>query len=200
VNLGWKLAAVLRGRIEPALLDTYEAERRPAAERVIMHSRAQLALVRPGPEITALRELFDELVTEPAVVRRLSDLLSGAENRYPMGPDMGPAHPLVGRWVPDFAVADVDGSPVAIRVAELARGGRPVLVDLTEGGAVSAAVADLADQITVAAGRLVGDVAGTAVLVRPDGFVAWASSATKPDAAELNALRDVLARWFGIRN
>jgi 2-polyprenyl-6-methoxyphenol hydroxylase-like FAD-dependent oxidoreductase len=200
VNLGWKLAAVLRGRIEPALLDTYEAERRPAAERVIMHSRAQLALVRPGPEITALRELFDELVTEPAVVRRLSDLLSGAENRYPMGPDMGPAHSLVGRWVPDFAMADVDGSPDAIRVAELARGGRPVLVDLTEGGAVSAAVADLADQITVAAGRLVGDVAGTAVLVRPDGFVAWASSATKPDAAELNALRDVLARWFGIRN
>jgi 2-polyprenyl-6-methoxyphenol hydroxylase-like FAD-dependent oxidoreductase len=198
VNLGWKLAAVLRGRVEPALLDTYEAERRPAAERVIMHSRAQLALVRPGPEITALRELFGELVTEPAVVRRLSDLLSGAENRYPMGPDTGPAHPLVGRWVPDFAVADVAGAPNAIRVAELARDGRPLLVDLTEGGVVSAAVADLAEQITVAAGRPVGDVSGTAVLVRPDGFVAWASSATEPDAGELSALRDVLARWFGI--
>ncbi|MGB9226133.1 FAD-dependent monooxygenase [Mycobacterium sp.] len=198
VNLGWKLAAVLSGRIASTLLDTYEAERRPAAERVIMHSRAQLALVRPGPEITALRELFGELVTEPAVVRRLSDVLSGAENRYAMGPDIGPAHPLVGRWVPDFAVADADGVPNAIRVAELARGGQPVLVDLTEGGAVSAAVADLADQITVAAGHLVGEVPGTAVLVRPDGFVAWASSAPRPDAAEVSELRDVLARWFGI--
>ena len=135
---------------------------------------------------------------QPAVVRRLSDLLSGAENRYPMGPDTGPAHPLVGRWVPDFAVADVAGAPNAIRVAELARDGRPVLVDLTEGGAVAAAIADLADQITVAAGRPVGDMSGTAVLVRPDGYVAWASSAQTPDAAELSALRDVLARWFGI--
>src|SRR6202041_656459 len=78
VNLGWKLAAVLRGRVGPELLATYEAERRPAAERVIMHSRAQLALVRPGPEVTALRELFSELLSDPKVVRRLSDLISGA--------------------------------------------------------------------------------------------------------------------------
>jgi hypothetical protein len=186
---------VLRGRVEPTLLDTYEAERRPAAERVIMHSRAQLALVRPGPEITALRELLAEFVTEPDVVRRLSDVLSGAENRYPMAPDMGPAHPLVGRWVPDFAVSSAGATR---RVAELARDGRPVVVDLTEAGAVTAAIADLTDQISVAAGRLVGDMSGTAVLVRPDGYVAWASSAHTPDAAELSALRDMLARWFGI--
>src|SRR5262249_5213053 len=103
VNLGWKLAAVLNGRVDPALLATYEAERRPAAERVIMHSRAQLALVRPGPEVTALRELFSELVTDPEIVRRLGDLISGAENRYATGAD---AHPLAGRWVPDFSVAN----------------------------------------------------------------------------------------------
>ena len=103
VNLGWKLAAVLNGQVDPALLATYEAERRPAAERVIMHSRAQLALVRPGPEVTALRELFAELLAEPATVRRLIDLVSGAENRYVTGPD---PHPLAGHWVPDFAVAN----------------------------------------------------------------------------------------------
>src|SRR6202012_5270276 len=126
-NLGWKLAAVVSGRVESALLDTYEAERRPAAERVIMHSRAQLALVRPGPEVTALRELFSELLTEPDIVRRLSALVSGAENRYPSGRG---AHPMAGYWVPDFAVAN--GGETR-RVAELARTGRPLLLDVTEG-------------------------------------------------------------------
>ena len=132
VNLGWKLAAVLNGHVEPALLATYQTERRGAAERVIMQSRAQLALLRPGPEVTALRDLFSELVTEPVVVRHLSDLLSGADNRYTTGADM---HPLVGRWVPDFAAANAVGTQ---RVAELARSGRPVLVDLTESGGVAA--------------------------------------------------------------
>ena len=191
VNLGWKLATVLNGRVEPALLETYEAERRPAAERVIMHSRAQLALVRPGPEVTALRQLFAELVADPGVARRLSDLISGAENRYAAGPD---AHPLAGRWVPDFSVTTASGTR---RVAELARDGRPLLVDFTERGVVAAA-AGIADQITVAAGRPVGDVPATAVLVRPDGYVAWASSAATPGPDELRALHAALTQWFGI--
>jgi 2-polyprenyl-6-methoxyphenol hydroxylase-like FAD-dependent oxidoreductase len=189
VNLGWKLAAVVAGRAEPALLDTYEAERRPAAERVIMHSRAQLALIRPGTEVTALRQLLSELLEDPGAVRRLSDLVSGNENRYAVGDD---AHPLAGRWVPDFAVATADGTR---RVAELARDGRPLLIDLTEGAGVAAAAADIADRITLTAGRPVGDVSATALLVRPDGYVAWASSAPKPAVDEL---RRVLAQWFGI--
>ena len=189
VNLGWKLAAVIAGGAEPALLDTYEAERRLAGQRVIMHSRAQLALIRPGTEVTALRELFSELLTDPDVVRRLSELVSGAENRYTVGTD---AHPLAGRWVPDFAVAS---GGVTRRVAELARTGRPLLIDLTEGAGVAAAASDIADRVTVAAGRPVGDVSATALLVRPDGYVAWASSAPKP---EVDELRRVLTRWFGI--
>jgi FAD binding domain len=192
VNLGWKLAAVLSGRVQPALLTTYETERRPAAERLIMQSRVQLALFRPGLEVTALRELFSELLTDPNNVRRISDLLSGADNRYTMGTD---THPLVGRWVPDFAVTNDSGTR---RVAELARDGRPLLVDLTERGVVAAAVSDIADQVTLAAGRPVGEIAATAVLVRPDGYVAWASSQAKPDPHELRELRGVLAHWFGI--
>ena len=193
VNLGWKLAAVLSGRVEPTLLATYETERRPAAERVITQSRAQLALFRPGPEVTALRELFSELVTDPANVRRLSDLLSGAENRYVTSAD---AHPLVGRWVPDFAVANASGTR---RVAELARDGRPLLVDLTDRGEVAAALVDKEDRLTVAAGLPVGDVpAFTALLERPDGYVAWASSLHRPDPDELRDLRGVLTHWFGI--
>ncbi|MBV8787630.1 MAG: FAD-dependent monooxygenase [Mycobacterium sp.] len=189
VNLGWKLAAVVSGRVDDALLDTYETERRRAAERVIMHSRAQLALVRPGPEVTALRELFSELVTDSDVARRLSNLISGAENRYITGAS---AHPLAGYWVPDFAVADAGGTR---RIAEFARSGRPLLVDLTDGGGVATTLADVTDRLTVAVGTPVGEVAATALLVRPDGYVAWASSAAAPDPAEV---RETLARWFGI--
>jgi hypothetical protein len=192
VNLGWKLAAVSHGRAAPALLDTYETERRPAAERLIMQSRSQLALFRPGPEVTALRELFSELLTEPDVVRRISNLLSGADNRYAMGTD---THPLAGYWVPDFAVANAGATQ---RVAELARSGRPVLVDLTDDGTVAAAMTDIADQLTIGTGAPVGEIAATAVLVRPDGYVAWASSQARPDPDELRQLRSVLAQWFGI--
>ncbi|MGA8126388.1 MAG: polyketide oxidase, partial [Mycobacterium sp.] len=159
------------------------------AERVIMHSRAQLALIRPGTEVTALRELFSELLTNPETVHRLSDLVSGNDNRYAVGDD---AHPLAGRWVPDFAVAS---GGLTRRVAELARTGRPLLIDLTEGAGVAAAMSDIADRVTVAAGRPVGDVSATALLVRPDGYVAWASSAPKP---EVDELRRVLTHWFGI--
>lgn len=120
---------------------------------------------------------------------RLSDLLSGADIRYTMSTNM---HPLAGRWVPDFAVASAVGTQ---RVAELAHSGRPVLVDLTESGAVASAMTDVEDRLTVAAGSLVGEVAATAVLVRPDGYVAWASSQARPD---LDELRSVLMYWFGI--
>ncbi len=187
VNLGWKLAAVLDGRVDPGLLDTYEAERRPAAERVILHSRAQLALLRPGPEVSALRELFSELLAQPGALGHVGDLLSGADVRYAFD-----GHSLVGRWVPDFAVANASGTR---RIAELARDGKPLLVDLTERGALAAMAADIAGRVTVVAGRPIGDVSATALLVRPDGYVAWASSMSAPDTDEL---RDVFTRWFGI--
>jgi hypothetical protein len=191
VNLGWKLAAVIAGGADPKLLDTYEAERRPAGERVVMHSRAQLALVRPGTEVTALRGLFSEFLEDPNNAKRLSDLLSGNDNRYDVGDD---AHPLVGRWVPDFAVRDGE---MTRRVAELARSGRPLLIDLTEDTVVAAAISDVAERITVVADSPVADdVSATALLVRPDGYVAWASSAPNPEAGEL---RRILQDLFGIK-
>ncbi len=187
VNLGWKLAAVIRGGAEPTLLDTYQTERRPAAERVIMHSRAQLALVRPGTEITALRAMFAELLDDPNNAKRISDLLSGNDNRYELG-----AHPLAGHWVPDFSV-ESDGSRT--RIAELARSGRPLLIDLTEQACIADANIAAAERVTVVSGRAVGDVAATALLIRPDGYVAWASSEPQPDTDEL---RPILRDWFGV--
>jgi hypothetical protein len=145
--------------------------------------------VRPGAEVTALRGLFSEFLEDPNNAERLSDLLSGNDNRYDVGAD---AHPLAGRWVPDFAVRN--GETIR-RVAELARSGRPLLIDLTEDAVVAAVTSDVAERITIVAGSPVGDASATALLVRPDGYVAWASSAPKPEVGEL---RRVLAQWFGI--
>lgn len=142
-NLGWKLAAVLDGRADPTLLDTYDTERRLAAERVILHSRAQFALLRPGPEITALREVFSELLGESAVARHLADTMSGATVRYPSEPG---DHPAVGYWVPDMAIDTHEGG--VRRIAELARDGRPLLLDFTTGG-LQQAVSDSAHLTTV---------------------------------------------------
>jgi hypothetical protein len=97
--------------------------------------------------------------------------------------------------VPDFGVATPAGSR---RVAELARDGRPLLVDLTESGAVAAAFTSVRDRLTLAAGSAVGLVAATALLVRPDGYVAWASSQAQPGPDELSALRDAMRYWFGL--
>ncbi|HYB39980.1 MAG TPA: FAD-dependent monooxygenase [Mycobacterium sp.] len=187
MNLGWKLAHVIHGRVEPALLDTYEAERRPVSQRVLMHTRAQSALIAPGAEVTALRELFAELLTDTHVVKHIADLLAGAEIRYAADPH---AHLLVGRWAPDLTVVNHNGSQ---RLAELARDGRPLLIDLT-GGALASRVTTTAHRIAVITGHPRDDAPATALLVRPDGYVAWATSETPPDAAGLD---QAAHRWFG---
>jgi 2-polyprenyl-6-methoxyphenol hydroxylase-like FAD-dependent oxidoreductase len=189
VNLGWKLAGVVHGWIDATLLDTYESERRPVSERVLMHTRAQSALIAPGSEVTALRELFAELLRDPHTVQYIADLLSGADIRYPAAPG---AHPLVGRWVPDFTINTSEG---ARRLAELSHDAQPLLVDLTTDGAITRMIDGRPDRIAVIAGRPVGEVAASALLVRPDGYVAWASSERRPDTAELDA---ATRKWFGV--
>ena len=130
VNLGWKLAAVVTGRAPDGLLDTYESERYPVGERVMMHSQAQLALAAPGPEVEALRSLFAELVGKPEVTKHMAGLLAGSDVRY----DVGDGHRLSGLMVPDLDLDD------GRRVVELLHDGRPVLIDAT-GGAASAVAA-----------------------------------------------------------
>ena len=127
VNLGWKLAAVIHGWAPPGLLDSYDAERRPVGERVAMHSQAQLALLAPGSEVTALRELFTELLRDQHTVAHIANMMAGADIRYEMG--VRDTHHLVGRWAPDL-VLDAGSGPV--RLAELTTTARPLLLDLTE--------------------------------------------------------------------
>jgi len=168
-NLGWKLAATVRGWAPDGLLDTYESERRPAGERVTMHTQAQSVLIGPGPAVTALRTLFGELLQEPAVLQRIADLIAGADVRYDAGP------PPVGRFAPDLGPAT--------------RSGRPLLVDNT--GTLEPVVAPWRDRVDLISVPLPGS---TAMLVRPDCYVAWASESAAPDP---ESLRHVLGRWFG---
>ncbi|MFI5775636.1 FAD-dependent monooxygenase [Nocardia sp. NPDC051570] len=182
MNLGWKLAARIQGRAPADLLDTYESERRPLAERVMMSSMAQSALMARGPEVGALRQLFGELLHIPPVVDHISQLLSGADVAYATDCD----HPLAGRLVPDFTVDTAEGPR---RIAELLRTARPLLLDphghLTD---TVTGWSDRVDHITAPA----PDAPAAALLLRPDGYIAWATTDPTP-----TGLREALTRWFG---
>jgi hypothetical protein len=141
-----------------------------------MHTTAQSVLVGPGPEVTALRTLFGEMLRDRTTVQRIADLISGAEIRYANA----------GGWGPDLTV---DGR----RLADLTRGARPLLLDLTSNGSLAEVAAPWRDRVDVVTGRS-GDTKATGMLLRPDCYVAWESEAPDPDAA---ALRAALARWFG---
>ncbi|WP_020388174.1 FAD-dependent monooxygenase [Kribbella catacumbae] len=189
VNLGWKLAAEIQGWAPAGLLDSYEAERRPVGQRVVMHTQAQSALIAPGSEVTALRELFTELLGNPRNVQHLADLMSGADIRYYEG-----AHPLVGRWAPDL-VLDRGAGPV--RLASVTRAARPLLLDFSPDSSFAAQFGDeFADRIEVVAGSTETAGVPMALLLRPDGYVAWAAEGV--GAAEREGLRAAAGRWFGV--
>ncbi len=182
-NLAWKLAAVV-GRTAPAtLLDTYEPERRQAADRMVVNTHAQDALIAPGGGVTALRTLFDELLQDRQTVQRLAELFAGSDLRYDLGP-----HPLAGRFAPDLDLATEHGT---VRLAELTTTARPLLLDLTADGWATSAVTEWGDRVDVVRARPQPD-APAALLLRPDCYVAWASDT--PDAA---GLRAAAQRWFG---
>ncbi|RKT55941.1 FAD-dependent monooxygenase [Saccharothrix australiensis] len=180
LNLGWKLAAEIDGWAPPGLLDTYESERRPVGQRVITHSRAQMALLAEGPNITALRDVLTELLQDEPAIRRLSDLMSGADTVYDMGTS---THPLIGRWMPDLPLSGTT------RVAHVCRTGRPLLFDFADRADLRARATPWTDRVDVVTTTTPAPPA-EAVLVRPDGYVAWAGG----DPEELVK---ALGRWFG---
>jgi 2-polyprenyl-6-methoxyphenol hydroxylase-like FAD-dependent oxidoreductase len=195
VNLGWKLAAEVRGAAPDGLLDSYHAERHLAGRRAIMQGRAQKALSADGEDAQALRELLGELLRYPEPLRHVGEIIQGSDVRYPMpGGGVGP-HPLVGRLAPDVRL-ETGGGQERTRVAELMRAARGVLLDFTEGSAVAAAAAGGPDQVTVLAARcMTGPAPADALLIRPDGYVAWAAG---PDAADPTVgLNEALRTWFG---
>ncbi|GEL17292.1 FAD-dependent monooxygenase [Pseudonocardia asaccharolytica] len=209
LNLGWKLAAQLRGDAPAGLLDSYDSERQLAARRVTGYAQALSALLAPGSDVTALRELFGELLEDRSTVQRLAALTAGTDIRYDMagvdqrgqdGHDRDRTHPLVGRCAPELNLHTPRGP---VRLAELTRTARPLLLDLTTGSSLAGALTGWDDRVTMVAARpeLTGHDSragqATALLLRPDCYVAWASDSATPDAAERAALRAAAGRWFG---
>lgn len=174
-NLGWKLAATVRGDAPEGLLDTYTTERHPVAASVLDNTRAQLALMRPDPQTTALRQLMAELLTTYADVNRhLGELVSGVATRYDLGDD----DPLVGRLVADRELI-VGG--VSVRLYSLMHDGRGLFID--GGDAAFGSLGAWPYQV-----RVVRAAGTPSMLLRPDGCIAWAG---RP-----RALRAALERWF----
>jgi 2-polyprenyl-6-methoxyphenol hydroxylase-like FAD-dependent oxidoreductase len=189
VNLGWKLAAQVNGWAPPGLLDSYHAERHPADQRMLSFVRAQGILLSPGEHVTALRELVGELLTHEQTLRYVVDRLLGLDVRYAMGGDGAPAHPLVGGWAPDLPLRADSGDT---RLAALMHGARPVLLDLTADGRLQAAAAGWTGRVQTRVARSDEPLEG--ILVRPDGYVAWAAA---PGDHNTDRLRQALQKWFG---
>ncbi|MFC1432538.1 hypothetical protein ACEZDB_17975 [Streptacidiphilus sp. N1-3] len=161
---------------------------------MVLNAQAQAALTAPGSDVTALRELFAELLVRPDNIQHLAELIAGSDVRYAMGGT--DAHPLVGRFVPDLDLRLPTGETA--RLAELIRTARPLLLDLTEGAVLAEELRPWLDRVDpVTAQPHSPAPAFTALLLRPDCYVAWASASPRPDPADLDALRTAAQQWFG---
>ncbi|WP_240808710.1 FAD-dependent monooxygenase [Microbispora catharanthi] len=184
VNLGWKLAAVVRGQAPDRLLDTYHAERHPVAARVLHNTRAQTALWRVDEHTSALREVLDDLIGIDEVRSRLAGMITATDLQYPMeGTD-----DLLGRRIPDL---DLDRG----RVYELLHHAHAVLLDLGGLPSLDSVVTGWADRVDLVRARSIEGSDLGAVLIRPDGHVAWITRAgERPD---YDALQAALTTWLG---
>jgi 3-(3-hydroxy-phenyl)propionate hydroxylase len=191
VNLGWKLAQVVNRTSPESLLDTYHAERHPVAARVLRNTMAQVALLRTDDRTNALRDTVSELLGMDEPRRRLAAEMSGLGIHY----DLGEGHPLLGRRMPDLDLVTANGP---LRVFTLLHDARPVLLNFDEPGGFDLTPStdrvqlfDAKDEGTWELPVLGAVTAPTAVLIRPDGYVAWVGDLTQL------GLADALTTWFG---
>jgi 2-polyprenyl-6-methoxyphenol hydroxylase-like FAD-dependent oxidoreductase len=195
VNLGWKLAQVVNGTSPESLLDTYHTERHPVAARVLQNTMAQVALGRPDDRHQALRDIMTELLSMDEPRRRIAAMLSGLDIHYDVHDDRGDGHPLLGRRMPDLDLHTADGPT---RVFALLHDARPVLLNFGEPGGFD--ISPWTNRVRFVDAEhdgvwelpVLGEIAAPpAVLIRPDGHVAWAGDLTDPE------LPRALATWFG---
>ncbi|WP_052488714.1 FAD-dependent oxidoreductase [Streptomyces sp. 150FB] len=196
MNLGWKLAAVVRGRAPEGLLDSYTAERHPIGAWVLDWTRAQVALMRPEPHTHALRDVVAGLTDTTEGTTYLVKRISGVLQRYDLPGD----HELIGRSAPDLEVKalEADGGSDG-RLAGLLGAGRGLLLDLAGDPALRARTTGYGDRVDTVTAACPDRPELAALLVRPDGITAWAADADRTDASEaaLDALTEALTRWFG---
>jgi hypothetical protein len=191
VNQGWKLAQVVNRTSPDSLLDTYHAERHPVAARVLRTTMAQVALFREDDRVKALRDTIAELLSMDEPRRRFAAMMSGLDIHY----DLGEGHPLLGRRMPDLDLVTASGP---LRVFTLLHDARPVLLNLGEPSGFD--IMAWADRVQLVDAEYAGIwelpalgavTAPTAVLIRPDGYVAWVGDRSDP------GLADALTTWFG---
>ncbi len=191
VNLGWKLAQVVKGISPEGLLDTYHAERHPVAARVLRDTMAQVALMRPDDRIEAARDIVSELLSMDEPRKRFAARMSGLDIRY----DLGDGHPLIGRRMPDLDLITPSGS---LQLYTLLHDARPVLLNFNETSPI--AIDPWRNRVQSLGARYdgkwelpaIGTVSAPgAVLIRPDGHVAWVGGDTQ------TGLADALTTWFG---
>jgi 3-(3-hydroxy-phenyl)propionate hydroxylase len=191
VNLGWKLAQAVNGTSPEILLDSYQDERHPVAARALQHTMAQTALQRRDERIKALVDVVSELASMDEPRKRLAGIISGLDIHY----DLGDGHPLLGRRMPDLDLVTADGP---LRVFELLHDAKPVLLNLGERGGYD--ITPWSDRVQLIDAEYVGlwelpvlgaVTAPTAVLIRPDGYVAWVGDRTHL------GLPEALTTWFG---
>jgi 2-polyprenyl-6-methoxyphenol hydroxylase-like FAD-dependent oxidoreductase len=191
VNLGWKLAHVIKGTSSESLLDTYHAERHPVGARVLRNTMAAVALRREGDQTKALRDTIADLLSGNEARTRFAAMMSGLEIHY----ELGEGHPLLGRRMPDLDLVTAGGP---VRVFELLQDARPFLLNLGAPGSFD--IPRWADRVKVVDARHDGAwelpglglvTAPGAVLIRPDGYVAWVG------VGGAEGLTDALTTWFG---
>ncbi len=191
VNLGWKLAQVVRGISPESLLDTYQAERHPVAARVLQTTMAQTALTRSDARVDALRNTMSELLGMDEPRKRFAAMMSGLDIHY----DLGAGHPLLGRCIPDLDLVTSSGP---LRIFTLLHDARPVLLNFGAPGGFD--ITPWADRVQFVDAKYAGVwelpvlgavTAPAAVLIRPDGYVAWVGDITA------SGLPDALTTWFG---
>ena len=191
VNLGWKLAQVVKGISPECLLNTYQSERHPIAARVLQNTLAQVALLRRDDRSQAAWEIVSDLLQMDEPRKRLAAEMSGLGIHY----DFGDGHPLLGRRMPDLDLVTANGP---LRVFRLLRNARPVILNLSEPGRFD--ITPWADRVQLIDAKYIGTwelpalgpvTAPSAVLVRPDGYVAWVGDLTQVGLAE------ALTNWFG---
>jgi 2-polyprenyl-6-methoxyphenol hydroxylase-like FAD-dependent oxidoreductase len=183
MNLGWKLAATVHGHAPDGLLDTYTRERHPIGAGALAWTRAQTAIMKPDPHAQAIQSLVRDLIGTRDATTYMVERISGSSNRH----DLGSEQPLVGRDAPDFRLED------GTRIGDLMQEGRGVALDFSPGRRLRDSAMGWGSRIRYATGPARNDLGLGAVLVRPDGIVAWAGDRDPGRAAFERAA----GRWFG---
>lgn len=182
MNLGWKLAATIRGKAPEGLLDSYYSERHPIGAQVLDWSRAQAAIMKSDPAARALNGIFRDLMDTPGGATYFAARVWGVYTHY----HLGDGHPLVGYSVPDFEWED--GSTMG----EMMHDGKGILLDFTEGASLKRLAKEYGDSLRFVSGRVKESLGLSAAVIRPDGYVAWASEG-EPD---LQSISQALSDWF----